>query len=437
MLNQPRFILTGCVLLSVCLSAVAQLPMPDNVCIGAAKHYNVDPNSVPGSTYTWKINGVIQVCSATNGIDITWDTTGTFVVEVQEICAEGCTGPLRSGLVYVNPVPVPFIGSMNTPCYGSTDTYYTDSGQSNYFWNVSAGTIIGGQGTSVIDVTWTGYGAQTVGVTYCNPSGCNAAFPAIYNLFVNPFPDPASSISGLHNVCAGAVGVTYSTTPLTNATFYQWTLPANAVISSGNGTTSIIVNFGEAAFSGNITVAGVNNCGSGAVSPEFIITTGAIPEAPFVTSSGPVLTSSALSGNQWYYNGILIQGATAQVYTVTNYPGYYWCLVTVGGCSSSISNKVWVEAVGKTDLPVSASFTIYPVPNNGEFTASIHSPVDGLYAIRVYNQVGVNMFELRDIHLIGGNAEIRIDLRPIANGIYSVIFLNSEHAVVKRILIHK
>jgi hypothetical protein len=37
---------------------------------------------------------------------------------------------------------------------------------------------------------------------------------------------------------------------------------------------------------------------------------------------------------------------------------------------------------------------------------------------------------------VNGTFEKQIDLRPVASGIYSIVFLNSEHKVVKKILVN-
>ena len=105
MLSQFRYILLFLIVLFSGFRAAAQLAMPDNVYIGDVKHYNVDPNPVPGSTYTWRIDGIIQVSSITNEIEITWNTAGTYLLDVQELSINGCIGPLRSGQVFVSPVP--------------------------------------------------------------------------------------------------------------------------------------------------------------------------------------------------------------------------------------------------------------------------------------------------------------------------------------------
>ncbi|MFZ4522066.1 MAG: T9SS type A sorting domain-containing protein [Bacteroidales bacterium] len=77
----------------------------------------------------------------------------------------------------------------------------------------------------------------------------------------NPGP-----ISGDASVCKGETGVSYSVSPVTNATSYHWTVPAGANIVSGNGTNAILVDFPVTASSGNITVNGSNLCGPGVIS---------------------------------------------------------------------------------------------------------------------------------------------------------------------------
>ncbi|SHG07652.1 hypothetical protein SAMN02745131_04231, partial [Flavisolibacter ginsengisoli DSM 18119] len=77
------------------------MAMPDNVCVGTTKTYQVNDPSVP-STYTWTIDGVIQ-SSTTNKLTVTWSSPGTYLITVQEHTAAGCDGDLQSGYVFVHP----------------------------------------------------------------------------------------------------------------------------------------------------------------------------------------------------------------------------------------------------------------------------------------------------------------------------------------------
>jgi len=82
------------------------------------------------------------------------------------------------------------------------------------------------------------------------------------------------------------------------------------------------------------------------------------------------------------------------------------------------------------------SINIYPVPNDGRFTVSITNPVPETFSIEVYNQIGAKIFELNDIR-VDGAIDKQVDLRPVASGIYSVVLRNSEHKVVKKVLVNK
>jgi len=126
--------------------------MPDVVCVGATKHYWVDPNPVPGSTYTWQINGVTQP-STTNEIDITWDLPYTpagspYTISVQEKSATGCYGVVKTGLVYLNailPVSVTVTPGQNPACSGVpvvfTATVINGGTVPSYNWMVNGGSV--------------------------------------------------------------------------------------------------------------------------------------------------------------------------------------------------------------------------------------------------------------------------------------------------------
>src|SRR6187431_1229399 len=102
MFKRLRHIIVSLMLMAFCIPAAAQLSMPDTVCIGATKIYKVNGATNPsGSTYTWKVAGVTQA-TTTNQLQHTWNTTGIFLVEVQEHGPGGCEGDPQSGLVYVN-----------------------------------------------------------------------------------------------------------------------------------------------------------------------------------------------------------------------------------------------------------------------------------------------------------------------------------------------
>ena len=121
MLKRFRQILLLAILLTVAFQALAQNAMPDKVCVGTTRHYRV--TGTPGSVFTWKIDGVIQ-SSTSNVLEMTWTTTGTFTVEVQEHNLNNCNSDIKSGVVTVVNVPTVLSQTTNdtTPLITGTAT---------------------------------------------------------------------------------------------------------------------------------------------------------------------------------------------------------------------------------------------------------------------------------------------------------------------------
>jgi hypothetical protein len=522
----------GCTGLAPVCYNVTVNPLPVPTISGPASACTTVPvvySTQSGMTsYIWTITagGQITGGGGTSSINVTWNTAGSQSVSVNYTNANGCTA--GSPTVYpvtVNTSTTPTITGSTSLCVNSGYyTYTTQSGMTNYVWNISSGGVINyGLNTNAITVTWVASGAQWVSVNFTNNFGCTTPNPTQLNITVNPLPGAAGSITGTSAVCGGANGVAYSVAPITGATAYAWTLPTGATIASGANTNAITVNFAwnassgaiivagnntcgdgpssppfnvtvtalpnpagtitgpasvcigatgdvytvppitgattyawtvptgfittggsntnsitvtisNSAVSGNITVYGSNSCGNGTVSPNFAVTVNPVPPAPVVTNTGTTLHSSAPTGNQWYFQGTLIAGATGQTYVATQ-DGYYWDIVTLDGCSSEASNHLLILTTG-IDQHSSAAINIYPVPNDGQFNVSITTDSEESFSIKVYNTLGVKIYEETKVD-VNGTLQKVIDLRPVPDGVYTVIFENSQNQVVKKIVVNK
>lgn len=69
-------------------------------------------------------------------------------------------------------------------------------------------------------------------------------------------PGTPGAITGPVNFCMGSSDIQYSIAPVDGSSYYLWTVPDDATIASGQGTTSITVNFGKQ--SGKICVRSNN-----------------------------------------------------------------------------------------------------------------------------------------------------------------------------------
>jgi hypothetical protein len=403
------------------------------------------------SGYTWTISsgGVINFGAGTNVITVTWTSSGAQWVRVNYTTPAGCSAvsPTQYNVtVNAPPAAAGSITGTSTVCAGASNVVYTVApvqGASAYVWTLPAGaTNANGSSTNSILVNFAGNASSGNITVYANNLCGNGATSPPFAVTVNPLPADAGTITGPASVCQGATGAVYTVTPITGSTGYAWTVPAGATIMSGGNTNSIVVDFGLGAVSGNITVAGTNACGNGVVSPNFPVTVNAIPTTPVVTNTGYIVHSSAPTGNQWWYSatqtgtGAPIAGATAQTYDATlTGTGWYWSIVTLNGCSSAESNHLQVITTG-IGSHSSSAINIYPVPNNGQFNVTITTASIESFSISVYNSLGVKIYEEANVE-VNGSLEKMIDLRPVPNGVYSVIFEDSLGQVVKKIVITK
>ena len=132
----------------------------------------------------------------------------------------------------------------------------------------------------------------------------------------NTMPAAAGTITGTATVCQGQTGVAYSVPSITNATYYEWVLPAGATIASGQYTNSITVNFAINQAAGNISVYGVNMCGNGTASANYAVAVNNVPAQP-----GPITGSQTATNGQTNVNYSIaaVSGATNYTWTVPSF----------------------------------------------------------------------------------------------------------------------
>ena len=174
------------------------------------------------------------------------------------------------------------------------------------------------------------------------------------------------------------------------------------------------------------------NCGASATRTGIAVTVIPIPPAPVVTNTGDTLHSSAPDGNQWYFEGTLIAGATSQTYVATQ-SGYFWDVVTLNGCSSDTSNHKLIVISG-IDSYSSGAINIYPVPNNGRFNVSITTASEKSFSINACNNLGVKIYGDLQVKVNGSLIRV-IDIQPVQNGLYTVIITGDQENIIRKIVI--
>ncbi|MCO5267063.1 MAG: T9SS type A sorting domain-containing protein, partial [Lentimicrobium sp.] len=427
---------------TVTIITVNPLPVPTIsgaalVCEGATGETYTTESGM--TDYNWAVSegGTITSGAGTNTITVDWSGEESQTVSVVYTNENGCSALNASVLeITMNPLPQPEISGPESVCAGTNGVIYTtDDQMSDYNWTISSGgSITSGNGTHEITVHWYVAGNHVINVNYTNSNACTSVIPGMIEVEVNPLPAAAGTITGTPTVCAGTQGMVYSVPAIANASICFWTLPAGAEIVSGFGTNSITVDFNNTASSGIITVRGANSCGQGAASPIFQVQVNPIPEKPVITQIGQILTSSATEGNQWFFNGIEIPGATSQQIEALN-SGEYSVMVTLDGCNSQMSDIITVIITGTIENLALQEVEIYPNPNHGEFTLSVSSEKLKNMDLQILTSLGVVIYEKADLNVQGKLIE-KIKLSGIAPGIYFVKLSTSDQQLIRKVIIH-
>jgi hypothetical protein len=143
--------------------------------------------------------------------------------------------------------------------------------------------------------------------------------------------------------------------------------------------------------------------------PRTAVTPTTVP-APTITLAGNIFTSSADSGNQWYYNDTLLSGATAMTDTA-QLSGTYYTQVTdpVTGCTLT-SNKLTYTSNGNPII-------IGPNPNHGAFNLQFYFKTADNTSIQLYDMLGQRVYD-QELGSFSGYFSQQIDAIPLASGIY-------------------
>jgi len=226
----------------------------------------------------------------------------------------------------------------------------------------------------------------------------------------------------------------------TGMTNYLWNIPAGGTVVSGGGVNdnSVRIKWTTEGYK-LVTVNYTSGIWKLSIPSVFGVNVNPIPVTPAISNVDGSLTSNATAGNQWYFsttetgNGTVVTGATTNVYRPTQ-NGWYWTNVTLKECSSAQSNRINYLISELANLTGGRNISVYPSLNDGNFNLSITVPDQQIFSILVHNSVGQLIYEKKNV-LVDSRLDQQIDLRPIPNGLYTVVLMNGKEQVVKKILI--
>lgn len=309
-------------------------------------------SNLPLNTTTSKVASLRLVATPLNGCSenaVKYITINIQALPIVEAGTNGATCYIPGQTI----APFSIIGS--SVANASTSSWATSASASGKF---NAGNPVIYESfsnnctTETLTLTANGIGA-------CSSSSVSDSV----TLAVNCTPPTLGTIGGISAVCQGTTGVVYIVPVGSNVQTYNWQVPTGATIVSGQGTNSITVDYGTNAISGNISVNGVNGCGSG-TSSTFTVTVNQRPTA--ATVSGPqtvcagtthTYTASTIA-NADSYEWILPDGST--IPTTTNTISIPFSLAAVSG-NLSVRGKNVTCGIGAASA--NYSITVVPQPS--------------------------------------------------------------------------
>lgn len=303
------------------------------------------------NSYTWTLSGggTIQTGQGTANVTIDWTATGgpyTIEVTPSNSCGNGNTGTFS---VTVDGPPVigaAAISGNNNPCPGSQPYSITSvPNATGYNWTLSGGgSITGGQGTGTVTVNWTTSGGPyTLSATATN--ACGASSATAYNVTVQPgIPATPGTIAGVNSVCSGSGQQPYTINAVANANDYQWSISGGGTIVSGQGTTSVGIDWTGVPGNYTVSVTASNACGTSAAATLNVTITPGAPAQP-----GNITGAASICPGLEPYS----------VAPVTNATGYTWTVsgggtIATGQGSNSITIN-WTTSGGPYLVSVIAS----------------------------------------------------------------------------------
>lgn len=326
---------------------------PNYITVLASPTVTVTPANpsicVPGSVtltasgangYTWTPSTAL---APTTGATVVSTTTVTRTYTVVGVDANGCTdGATTTVQAVTGPPPAPTgLAGPNTVCAFQSGVIYTVNGVTppapNRTWTVPPGaTITAGQGTRSITVT---FGSTTGQVCCAADNACGSSAPVCMTVTVSPTPavGTVGSITGSTTVCDNQTGVTYFIAPVANAQTYSWTATGGATITSGQGTTTVTIDF--TTNNSSICVTASNSCNTSAPQCINVTTNNAAPGIPGAITGQTTVCANAAGLN---YSIASVAGATTYSWTVpsgasiTAGQGTRTITVTYGATSGSV-----------------------------------------------------------------------------------------------------
>ncbi|MCE9538832.1 MAG: T9SS type A sorting domain-containing protein, partial [Bacteroidetes bacterium] len=254
-----------------------------------------------------------------------------------------------------------------------------------------------------------------VSLVVSNINGTDSITKSSY-IAISPQIQPLISLNNNDSLCQGQ----YVNLTSSNGNIYRWH-PTNQTGQGINVNTTGTYS---------VTVTDVFGCAVTSLPKNIYVFL--LPTTPVITIIGDTLTSSAVTGNQWYLNGALIPNATDQTYIIQGGGTYKVKVTDLNGlCSSTSADFVGIEDEAKNGI----SYIVYPNPTNGIATLILQSKITDDLSIEITDIAGKIVYT-KKFQSFTGRTETAIDLAVYGSGVYMLSITNSKGNVAKKIVVY-
>ena len=421
------------------------------------------------ASYTWS-NGATTNSIAAN-------TSGSYTVTVTN--SDGCSAAASATSVTVNTSPTASITSTGTGaiCAGGSETLSGPTGMTSHQWYFGGNAISGATSASLTATT-----AGTYSLSVVDGNGCSATSP-LYTITTaaNPFATIVNSGSAL--LCSGASTTLTAPTGMNGYTWSTGDTTQSIVVSSAGSYTVTVVNAGGCSATSAATVISTSQIvapaisvsgplafcaggsvtlglpmgysaygwNSGAISTQLVATQGgdyyatvtnsdgctassdtvsvvvfATPLTPSIsyTANDTLMTSSEVTGNQWYFNGTIIQGETNDTLRPLNFGNYSVRVVDSNSCEGDMSAMQFYNSIGFEEA-LANQIRLFPNPTSGAVTLELGAVK--VASVRIYDARGRL---LESVSSCPSNC--RLELGSFEDGMYQLVVHTEEGITITK-----
>jgi gliding motility-associated-like protein len=253
---------------------------------------------------SWGIKGGTITTLAKDSISVNWGNANAAAkIWAVPINILGCPGdtvflPVRINVILATEKPK----GADTLCLASASNIsyqITKTAGSVYSWGIKGGTILNGQGTAVVKVTWANAGIGKIWVKEESQTSTSHCFGISDTLRTTVFssPDTTLSIAGPKQVCARAVGQTYSYNGASSSSYF-WNVTGGQIIA-GQGSNAVTINWGAAGV-GTIEVTETNQAGCIGTKQTATVQVQALPQ-PTIKPGSDLAICPGIAGKSLLY----------------------------------------------------------------------------------------------------------------------------------------